>query len=127
MAAARVPAIHAIFGEDTARARRNGPETSFEAADSNRVATSIAAVFDTLTEYGPHTDERLVARMHDLGHPFTPQRIRTARAALVKDGTVYASSRDGRTVTGRRARVWALTVPPATFTPELFGDDEALR
>lgn len=120
MAPASVPAIHATFGEDTARARRNGPETSFEAADSNRAATSVAAVLDTLTRFGPQTDERLVARMYDLGHPWTPQRIRTARAALVKAGKVHSTGRHGQTVSGHRARVWTVTGSPQTYQPELF-------
>ena len=127
MAAQRVPAILSTFGNDSSRARRTDPESSHFAADRNDVPNSVAAVLEALRTGGPQTDERLVSTVLSAGHTYTPQRIRTARAALVKEGTVMSTGRHGRTERGYIARVWALTVPPATFTPELFGDDEAMR
>lgn len=114
------PAIHSTFGTDSARARRTDPESSHEAADHNDVAGSIGAVLDTLQRFGAQTDEQLVYLMGRLGYRYTGQRIRTARAALVKAGSAAHTGTHGQTITGRRARIWAVTAGPRSAQPELF-------
>jgi len=111
------PAIHATFGEDTARARRSDPETSHEAADVNDVTSSIGAVLDILRTAGPMTDERLVALLSHT--PFTEQRLRTAREALVKKGLAKFTERWGQTSRGRRARIWAAIDYPVALERHL--------
>jgi hypothetical protein len=103
------PAIHATIGEDTPRVRRSDPETSHEAADVTNVEASIGAVLDTLTQYGPHCDWRLHDLMLGLGYNYTPERVRTARAALRDRGLVRATGNSDVTPTGRRTTIWAVT------------------
>jgi hypothetical protein len=104
-----VPMIGTTFGIDTPRARRTDPETSHEAADVNDVEASIGAVLDTLRQYGPTTDEKLVNLMHSLGYQYTEQRIRTARAALVNVELVEFTGDREINPRGRKARVWGAT------------------
>lgn len=101
-----MPTIGSTFGKDTARARRRDPETSHEAADLNDVNASIGAALDTLTQYGPQADHELHALMESLGYLYTPERIRTARAALVQRGRVEWTGEHHKTAHGRKTRVW---------------------
>jgi hypothetical protein len=103
-----VPAIHSTFGHDTARARRTDPVQSHEAADLNDVSASIGAVLDTLTQYGPKADHELHSLMLTLGYFYTAERVRTARAALVKKGRVQFTGDVTFTPHARRTRVWAV-------------------
>jgi hypothetical protein len=106
-----LPAIHSTFGGDAARARRTDPETSHEAADLNDVNASIGAVLDTLTQYGPLADHELHTLMESLGYPYTPERVRTARAALVQRARVVHTGDYRMTPRNRRTRVWAVSIP----------------
>lgn len=100
------PPIHATFGRDSARTRRSNPSTSHEAADLNDVNASIGAVLDTLRQYGPMHDEKLHALMQSLGYPYTPERVRTARKALLDLGKVESMGDKALTTRGRRTIVW---------------------
>ena len=102
------PPIHSTFGEDSPRARRTDPVTSHEAADTNDVSKSIGWVLDTLAR-GPLADHELVLMGTACGLPFTGQRLRTARAALVAAGLVEASGLYRLTKSNRRAIVWQLS------------------
>lgn len=108
------PQIGSTFGDDEARARRSDHVTSHEAADSNNVDASIGAVLATLRAEGPMTDEQLVLAMEvaaawDRVPAFTQQRIRTARASLVKRGLVRMAGYYRLTATRRRAQVWEVS------------------
>lgn len=117
----RTPAIHSTFGVDTARARRSDPSTSHEAADTNDIGTSIGAVLDCLYEEGPMIDELLVLRLHQLSYKFTEQRVRSARAALVKMDQVHFTGEKRINSRGNRMMVWAAGPSPfpAEPTPDL--------
>lgn len=92
--------------------------TSAEAAESitptdrERVRAAITVI---LSESGPLIDEQIVeryaARAGD--HPsvpwVTPQRIRTVRAELVRDGQVKDAELMAFTSLGHRATAWTLT------------------
>lgn len=104
----------------TARARPMGLDsgTSIEAAvaASPTIRAHVQATIVTLLkEYGPLTDEEIVERYlaRAGSHPFvplvTPQRIRTARHALVLDGQVHDTQALGFSRLGHRATVWGLT------------------
>lgn len=107
-----------------ALARRDSPDTSWEAAasvgDTSNVATRVLALLLEHPEGG--TDEQL-ARWHwakEAGMECWPrcsaQSIRSRRAELVRDGYVRAASEDGHTATGRRSTVWAATRMPEAST-----------
>jgi hypothetical protein len=100
-------------GFDSPRTRRDDPATSHEAADSNNVVDSRAQVLAILRMVGPLADHEMVDQYDRLaariGVHYTPQRLRSARAELVRDGlvTLY-TKREATTRTGRRAQVWAI-------------------
>lgn len=102
------PAIHTTFAEDTPRVRRNDPDTSHEAADLSDTDNSIGAVLDTLRQYGPKADHELHSLMESLGYFYTPERIRTARAALTRLEKVHHNGEFRLTPRQRRTRVWAV-------------------
>jgi len=101
------PMIHSTFGTDTPRARRGDPVTSHEAADHNDVEKSLGLVLSALTAFGPSADHELVSLLGQSG--FTPQRLRTARAALVERGLVEESGIHRLTSHNRRAIVWQVS------------------
>lgn len=98
------PPVHSVFGDDTARVRKSDPLTSHEAADLNDVESSIGLVLASLRGFGPSADHELVQMLSTSG--FTPQRLRTARAALVERGLVEQSGIYRLTAHNRRAVVW---------------------
>ena len=102
------PPIHSTFGEDSPRARRTDPITSHEAADSNDVTRSIGWVLSLLHNVGPLADHEIEAAARRRDVRFTGQRLRTARAALVRQGKVTDSGETRLTLNGRRAQVWQL-------------------
>ena len=99
------PPVHSTFGDDTARARRSDPITSHEASDLNDVESSIGLVLSSLRGFGPSADHELVQMLSQSG--FTPQRLRTARAALAERGLVEPSGMYRLTAHNRRAVVWS--------------------
>lgn len=114
LAARDVPMVDSYAG-NSPDTRLTDPVTSHEARDSSNAAVSLGAVLRALTEEGPMTDEGLVGNMifdAALGIVplFTPQRIRTARHALVERGLVEFAGFYRLTATGRRARVWDAVV-----------------
>lgn len=93
-----------------------GPSAEADDAVSDEVRERVGiAIIGILRELGPMVDERLVeeydARRED--YPdiprVTPQRIRTARAALTHRGLVVDSGIPGRSALDHPATVWALT------------------
>ena len=101
------PPIHSVLRDDTPRARRSDPTTSHEAADTNDTDKSIGLVLSALKGFGPSADHELVQMLASSG--FTPQRLRTARAALVERGLVEESGIYRLTSHGRRAIVWRVS------------------
>lgn len=53
----------------------------------------------------------------------TPQRIRTARAALSRRGLVVASNREGRSALGNAATIWELPTHKNALAPAATGDE----
>jgi len=70
------------------------------------VETSIGLVLAALRSFGPSADHELVQMLSQSG--FTPQRLRTARAALVDRGLVEQSGIYRLTAHRRRAIVWSV-------------------
>jgi len=105
MTATLTPPIHSIFGDDSPRVRRSDPVTSHESADLTNVSKSIGWVLDAIAR-GPLADHELVLLAAGLRMPYTPQRLRTARAALVQAGLVEPSGEFKLTQHNRRAIVW---------------------
>lgn len=121
-----VPMIGVTFGDDTPRVRLTDPETAHEAADTNDVSASIGAVLDTLKQYGPQSDGDLHALMLTLGHKYTEQRVRTARAALVQARMVEHTGQYGVTSTNRRTRIWGIPSAEISRLNRLDGVGHAL-
>lgn len=101
------PAIHSTPDGDSPRVRRTDPITSHEAADHNDVEKSLGLVLSALKAFGPSADHELVNLLGQSG--FTPQRLRTARAALVERGLVEESGIYRLTSHNRRAIVWQVS------------------
>ena len=85
-------------------ARTTDPETSHEAARTARPGAEVA-VLGVLRLRGWLTDGQIEAFLPD----WSPQRVRTARAALVKRGLVRHAGSYGFTASNRRTRVWEAT------------------
>lgn len=103
-----------VLSGDNPRTRRTDPETSHDAADRNNIHGAQKEVLWYLALHNL-ADHELVAmyefdaRMEGNTHPFTPQRLRTARAELVASGAVKFAGDYHTTPTGGRTRVWSLT------------------
>lgn len=96
-----------------ANVRATDPDTSHAAMDSitpAAEAASCAEVRRLLAAHGPLTDEQIVwEHAAPLPQPaFSPSRLRTARAELVEQGDVVEVG-EGRTRSGYRCKLWALT------------------
>lgn len=104
-----------------AKARRNDPETSKEAAETVNVSRDRKAVLFALYMNVEATDNDI---SYYLDHPMfddehmphgTAQSLRSRRAELMRDGLVDVVTYDGgtpvygRTDCGRRCRVYRLT------------------
>lgn len=80
-------------------------------ADMNRVRAAITVI---LSESGPLIDEQIIERYEARAgdHPsvpwVTPQRIRTARAELVRAGQVRDAEMMAFSSLGNRASAWTL-------------------
>lgn len=95
-----------------AEARATDPNTSHEAAESisnEAVEASEKFVLETLRACGPITDEDVFDLAVIAGHRWSPSRLRTARAQLVRKGLVSATEFYARTTFGRRAIRWAVS------------------
>jgi hypothetical protein len=102
------PNVGDLFDDD-ARVRRTDPITSHEAADLNDTKRSIGLVLDILKSEGPKADHEIETLSAARGENFTGQRLRTARAALVKKGLVGEWGIYRMTPRNRRAAVWTVT------------------
>jgi len=95
-------------------ARTRDPETSHEAAQSADMCASEAEVMRVLHTHGCGTDDRIynlsapVHEWHSARIFYTPQRLRTARHALVLRGLVEWTGETTLLPSGRRARVWRI-------------------
>lgn len=99
------------FGDDEARARRDDPETSHEAAASvESIRERQRAIYSLLDSIGPMHDEELVGRyLRQVDLPVqSVSGIRTRRSELVDLGLVVHTGEFTKTKSGRRARIWAV-------------------
>lgn len=100
--------------EPVARARRDDPDTSHEAAASIRAPELRARQRDVLFVLRVNvacTDEELAveyARTPGVA-PQSPSGLRTRRAELVALGLVADTGERRRTASGRRSTVWKVT------------------
>ena len=101
------PAVHSTFGDDSPRARRSDPVTSHESADLANLSKPRNWVLYVLS-CGPLADHEVVLLASSFHQPFTPQRIRTARAELTRLGLVEESGIYRLTENNRRAIVWQI-------------------
>ncbi|GMM94628.1 hypothetical protein [Microbacterium sp. MTN4-26] len=79
-------------------------------ASRNTIGAVKAGIIEILSEH-PATDEEISTRYNvRVGHPrfpkVTDQRLRTARAALVREGTVRDSGALAFTSLGNRCTLW---------------------
>ena len=115
-----------------AKARRNDPETSREAAETVNVSRDRRAVLFALYMESDLTDDAIFAALE---HPQsddehmphgTAQSLRSRRAELMRDGYIEVSTYDdgipiyGRTAYGRRCRVYQLTYKGHVLARSLF-------
>ncbi len=103
------PKRDAPLGEH-AYARRTDPETSWEAARSvsKKLRETQTAVLTFLRQYGPMTDEKLVAE-YALLHATpsqSPSGLRTRRGELVRQGLVRDTGRREKLRSGSSGNVW---------------------
>lgn len=92
--------------DGVARSRSTDPVTSVDAGRSVNVVPSQEYVFGILADEGPMADHELLAFHTARVWPWSPQRVRSARAELVEQGRVEFSGIYRLTESGRRARVW---------------------
>lgn len=95
-------------------ARATDPQTSWDAADSVTNISDVQACIKMLLRSTPMCDEKLVEQYEmwekiDNFPQVTPQRIRTARADLVKLGQVVATEYKERMRSGRYGIIWRVT------------------
>lgn len=100
----------AYAGRYGGRVRTRDPRTSWDVApiDDDELTALKRAILALLAER-PRTDSALIIGYAAAGHPFrTPQRIRTARAELVRKARVRDSGRDAPSPYGNRSTVWEI-------------------
>lgn len=98
-----------------ARVRNTDPDTSTEAAQSQReinITGARAALLDLMRELGEATDEEIATAYawlleRELVPQHTPSGLRHRRDELLKKGMLRDTGEKRLNVSGRRARVWA--------------------
>lgn len=98
-----------LWPDESPRARRDDPETSHAAADTNDTAGSRRAVLIIMSAYRRPLADFEIEQIHtEAGGRYSGQRLRTARDELVTDGRVVE---DGESTTprGNRCLTWRLT------------------
>lgn len=91
-------------------ARRDDPETSWEAAASvEDLSERRAAVYWLLRRLGPSTDEEIAEHYPRDAPQQSPSGLRTRRSELVRMGFVEFAGEHKKMTSGRRARVWRVT------------------
>lgn len=115
-----------------AKARRNDPETSHEAAETVNVSRDRRAVLFALYMEDELSDDDIFTALEhpqtdDENMPHgTAQSIRSRRAELMRDGLVELVTYDdgtpvyGKTAYGRRCRVYRLTYKGHVLARSLF-------
>lgn len=115
-----------------AKARRNDPGTSREAAETVNVSRDRRAVLFALYMESELSDDGIFAALvhplfNDEHMPYgTPQSLRSRRAELMREGLVklvaYADGTPvyGKTACGRRCRVYRLTHEGHELARSLF-------
>jgi hypothetical protein len=94
--------------------RSRDPESSWEAARITRSQSDTIKAFirEHLRKHGPQTDDQIFADYQLAGGNRTPQRLRTARAALVHpkwgEPQVREHPEPGVSNFGNTARKWVL-------------------
>lgn len=99
---------------DAPVARDTDPITSFEAGEnpaareaSEQAVLAVLRYFEA--EDLPAPSDHMLELNAEPHNTFTPQRIRTARAQLVRKGLVESAGRvEGASPTGRAAMTWKL-------------------
>ena len=94
--------------------RSRDPETSYVAAlamDRRKTRGLSDSIYDLLLTHGPQTDDALYKLYRAAGGTRTPQRVRTARAELVRgtealNPTVRATGHLGVSEHGGPAQIW---------------------
>jgi hypothetical protein len=106
-----VTAPQILMAGDTARTRFTDPLTSHQAADSNNIAESSAAVVRILREAGQFglSDWEIEYEHRKADGLYTGARLRTARHELTDAGLVEDSGDTTLTPSGRRCKIWRLT------------------
>ena len=94
----------------TVRVRSRDPETSWEVSElRDDVFHGIAADIYWLLAVAPSTDEELYDEYLARGFPArSPQRLRTARSELARQGYVKDSGERRPTKLGNKSIVWAV-------------------
>lgn len=91
------------------RTKSSHPVTSVDAGRAAALPESQTAVLMLLTSAGAMADHEMTALAAKNGVPFSPQRLRSARAELAEAGQVVRV--DGefhKTKSNYRAQVWSL-------------------
>jgi hypothetical protein len=97
-----------LLRPDSPRTRLSDPITSHEAADTNNITDSSAAVLAILATEPEGLADWEIEFEHD--GKYTGQRLRTARHELVESGLVEDTGEFSTTLSGRRCKVWRLAV-----------------
>lgn len=106
---------YSLFDDSDAYAKRDDPETSWEAADalgSEQLRKRLKAVYDVLKDYGPcHNDDLVEFYQQSVQlrgfPPQTDQSVRSRRSELTARGLCVDTGRRFVLDTGRKAVVWA--------------------
>lgn len=97
--------VPVVLWDDSPRVRESDPVTSHEAADSNNVSKSHAAVLSVLEYEGEHAQFEMERRCAGV---LSPSRVRSAFSELEALGKVRRTDQFRLTPSGRRAQVWSL-------------------
>lgn len=115
-----------------AKARKNDPETSCEAAESVNVPRDRRAVLWALHKLHFASDEDIYSELlqsvftHEPQHYGTAQSIRSRRAELMRDGYIDQATNYvgtpayGKTSCNRRCRIYVLTDKGKKLAFKLF-------
>lgn len=97
--------------EPQAHARRTDRPTSVAAAASVSNFTAVeTAILETLSEYGPMRDEKLIEKFREYCPSVraSDSGIRSRRADLVRLGQIRATEKREKTKSGRDSVVWEI-------------------
>lgn len=95
-----------LLAEPQRAAHWDSPRESHDNGHVHSRRRSEKFVLGLLQQFGPMSDEHLASVAASQGCPFTPQRLRSARADLVREGRVRKSETRAKTRTGAPCAVW---------------------